>query len=255
MTTEEERIFVAARCGKTGATEEAIRDAVAAGDPLDADAEVFDPFGLTDHGLPAENRVTAKPTETAPPGDARHGERLRELAEDTGFGCTNEVIERMKAIADAIDRDAGDQLASLAHDFAKERADLRRRVEELVEELKYSTASSLGPTGSISAARDILDIEDLLARLAGIFGQRAEGPPRSKPGADARWFEVPGRDGARGLRVAIQLDGQTYLWPLDPEVGQGFALSSDAARDLEMILRSFLPGDFALAGSIVPSEG
>lgn len=211
---------------------------------------------LTLGNLQGVVRSPITPAEAASLGGSgpRFGDRLRE------WRAGDSDTRRLLAIADAIDQDAAEQRLWAGQGEQRRRAvreaDLRERVEELVEELRY-TAIVCGPSvisgmlGPETGRKDYLDVEPFLERLAGIFGERKEGPPKSKPAEGSRWFEIPGREGAKGLRVAVQLDGVTFLWPLDPDVHPGFALSGEAARDLEIILRAFLPGDVALAAEAI----
>lgn len=186
---------------------------------------------------------------------ARFGDRLRKHFTHVKLGCPD-IYEDL---ADAIDRDrdelrgwVGDEVVKRVEEVEEERravilaelkGTVRRQIEGAVERLSTHHLSR-EETGDMPL--DCLNAEDFLAELDRIFGERPEGPPQSKVATGSRWFEIPGREGAKGLRVAVQLDGQTFLWPLDPEVHSGFALSGEAARDLEIILRAFLPGDVAL---------
>lgn len=193
--------------------------------------------------------------------EPRFGERLRGWAKRNVAALVYTLHGELHDLADAIDRDRDayrHHIMSLCADQEVERlGNLRRQVEEAVERLKYTVTSpdtswgSGRPGGQQICSKDVLDAEAFLLELDRIFGDRPEMPARVRLNETARWFEIPGREGARGLRVAVQLDGQTHLWPLDPEVGSGFALSGEAARDLEIILRAFLPGDVALAAEAV----
>lgn len=175
----------------------------------------------------------------------------------------------LRDIAAAIDQDAGvlrrqafgaewlrdAELIRLAKEMHAR--DLRQRVGEAVERLKHPVQQPHlrdTPEDEPWPVKDVLDAEPFLAELDRIFGERPE-LKRLAITEDAKFFEVPGRDGAKGLTVAVNPDGAIGLWPDDPEVNPGFSLTPEAARDLEMILRESLPGEFALAeGSSAATE-
>lgn len=135
-------------------------------------------------GVRSDGEVEAAPPIVAPAVDGpRFGERLRPLLGDLGRVSARRLLE----IADAIDRDAADMQAeiddlwrtektisdAMAAGRAKNRA-LRRQVEELVEELRYTWGGALE-----TDRKDVLDAEPLLERLAAIFAGRADEPSSS----------------------------------------------------------------------------
>lgn len=137
-----------------------------------------------------------KPTDPPPPTEPRFGDRLRAaLIPAPGMQLGPEFIRReLLAIADAIDQDvteaagvqAGRSLLHLTEAEEKaryyerlwvehlgrpriEQADLRRKIEQLVEELRCS--AYLPPQNHRDHRRvDILEAEPFLERLAAIFG-------------------------------------------------------------------------------------
>lgn len=182
---------------------------------------------------------TDEPVEfrVVPADEPRFGERLRRFARQ--YSGTHRI--NLDRIADAIDQDAATEIGRLERGQLERQRYLHQRAEALVEELRYTWGGAFE-----TDRKDVLDAEPFLERLGAIFGECAKGPARLKPGEDAQWFEIPGRNGASGLQVAIQPNGWTWLWPVDPEVGEGFALYGEAARDLKMLLEAYLPPDHAL---------
>lgn len=143
------------------------------------------PFAL--HGIACETlsgQSLRTPIEQpAKPAGPRFGERLREWLND--LRPTNPAWEVLRALADAIDRDAARLTADrdawkeqARHWWGKairrrEPANLRRRIEETVEELRQSVRMFRDDPDDIRD-RDVVEAEDLLARLPGIFGAREE---------------------------------------------------------------------------------
>lgn len=113
-------------------------------------------------GEPVTFRVMGKDLD-----EPRYGSRLRgEVLERARVGqqLTPAGLDR---IADAIDRDVVDVAFRAVEKAEAARERLRRQVEEAVEELAYVIAND----GRLISR---LDAEPFLARLAAIFGERAE---------------------------------------------------------------------------------
>lgn len=64
----------------------------------------------------------------------------------------------------------------------------------------------------------------------------------------SKWFLIPGRNGAKGLYVAINPEGAVGIRPVDEAVGEGWGLYPEAAADLRSIL------DVACPLGAVPAE-
>lgn len=169
------------------------------------------------------------------------GDRLRHWpigSPDVG-ACDND------ALADAIDSDRdeledrlatrlGDALGKLAVEQSRLKL-IKTRIEELMEEFSYEVELRQHLVG-------IIEYEPFMCGLAEIFSSVMEAVvPTKQPTPDATRFEIPGNDGGKGLRVAVDPDGTTFFWPMDPLVGQGFYLSGRAAHDLVMLLGVSLP--------------
>jgi len=174
--------------------------------------------------------------------DLRFGERLLAYVNER---CPPDGSRAaLRAIAEAIDADAAligaDAMRYAAELEAKRLADLRQKIEAAIDSLAYPEL----PDGEGDGRRVIWEAK-LRESLVQIFGERSAWPPVARPGAAALWFQIPGANGTGGLRVAVEPNGEVYLWPVDPACGEGFALFPDASRSLEVILRAFLPGDVA----------
>lgn len=146
----------------------------------------------------------AEPVAVAPAEPERFGGRLRRvLGSDPGLPLTISSKEG-RQIADAIDRDAGVlRRKAFGAEWVREAElikqakeqhgqDLRQKVEEAVERLRYAVVypGNDTPARGISAqdaSVDVVNAENLLAELGQIFGERAE--PVLSPGYV--FFECP----------------------------------------------------------------
>jgi hypothetical protein len=138
------------------------------GEPADAQSEAdsLNDGGDEGHRV-VELRWTPpgpkKFTDPPPPTEPRFGERLR-AALGMGEPDDAEVLTEWYRIADAIDQDQEEQCARLVQRRLREQADIRQKVEQLVEELRYGVH-----LGMASHDKDVLTAEPFLERLAKIF--------------------------------------------------------------------------------------
>jgi len=77
----------------------------------------------------------------------------------------------------------------------------------------------------------------------------------------SKWFLIPGRNGAKGLYVAVNPAGAVGIRPVDDAVGTGWGLYAEAAADLRSILDAnrpstgATPADLTVDVSMLREEG
>lgn len=127
------------------------------------------------------------------------------------------LVDAINADRDELGSRLGDALGKLAVEQSRLKL-IKTRIEELMEEFSYEVELRQHRVG-------IIEYEPFMCGLAEIFSSVMEAVvPTKQPTPDATRFDIPGNDGAKGLRVAVDPDGTTFLWPMDPLVGQGFYL-------------------------------
>lgn len=134
----------------------------------------------------AEKMIEEGEVEPSAPSP-RFGGRLRAYrakvdGEDEPRSC-DVVAEDLDALADAIDADRREQAFRLGLKRGKERSVLRRRIEEAVERLKYTSL-----VAGTQLLRDVVDYDELLAALVDILGPTT---PSATPPSEYRWQVGP----------------------------------------------------------------